>query len=450
MTSLDVPNTAVPGITWPAVPEANSSAILAVAYQLTQSEWWTLDQLVERQLAQAGELLTQATGSVPFYRDQIDEYISSTGTLTPDRWRQIPILERSVLQEHANRFKSEALPQAHAPVSQVSTSGSTGRVVTILGTKVTALMNAAVGLRYHQWHQRDFTKVVASIQVVKGDRAEAAAAGKPSPWVPGYGGGTIFYCDINETVSAQAERLKRFNPSYLFAYPSTVEALLERLERADLPDMIHVATLGEALDEKLRDRVRAVWEVPLVDAYSATEAGMLALQCPDHTHYHVQSERCILEVLHDDGSACAPGETGRVVITDLHNFAVPLIRYEIGDYAEVGGPCSCGRGLPVLTRIAGRVRNILTLPNGDEKWPRFGSARLAGIAPIQQAQLVQKSLNEIEARLSVTRPLTAAETKKLRETILNGLGHPFDLTFSFVDEFPRTANGKFEDFQSLL
>ncbi|MDA0238722.1 MAG: AMP-binding protein [Proteobacteria bacterium] len=450
MTSLEVPISAVPGITWPAVPDANSSEILALAYQLAQSEWWTPDLLVARQLAQAGELLAHATRSVPYYRDRIDGYISSTGTLTSERWRSTPILSRAVLQEYADRFKSEALPKAHAPVSQISTSGSTGRVVTILGTKMTALMNAAVGLRYHQWHQREFGKVVASIQVVKGNRAEAAAAGKASPWVPGYGGGTIFYCDINETVSAQAERLKKYNPSYLFAYPSTIDALLECLERTDLPALIHVATLGEALDAELRGRVRAVWDVPLVDAYSATEAGMLALQCPDHEHYHVQSERCILEVLREDGSACPPGETGRVVITDLHNFAVPLIRYEIGDYAEVGDLCSCGRGLPVLTRVAGRVRNMLTLPNGDKKWPRFGSARLAGIAPVKQAQLVQKSLNEIEARLSVERPLTLDETTKLRETILNGLGHSFDLTFSFVDVFPRTVNGKFEDFQSLL
>jgi phenylacetate-coenzyme A ligase PaaK-like adenylate-forming protein len=61
-----------------------------------------------------------------------------------------------------------------------------------------------------------------------------------------------------------------------------------------------------------------------------------------------------VEVLDEEGRPCAPGETGRVVATSLNNFAMPLIRYETGDTAEVGAPCPCGRGLPVLTRIMGR------------------------------------------------------------------------------------------------
>ena len=76
-----------------------------------------------------------------------------------------------------------------------------------------------------------------------------------------------------------------------------------------------------------------------------------------------------MEVLDNHGRPCKEGETGRVVLTDLHNFTMPLIRYEIGDYAEVGPPCACGRGLPVLARILGRSRNMLTLPAGDRIWP---------------------------------------------------------------------------------
>lgn len=450
MTAPDIPKSSVPGIDWPAIPDVSNSAVLAIAYQLAQSEWWEADRIEAQQLSQLSTLLSHAVQTVPLYRERLAETYTPNGEITLEQFQTLPILTRADLQDEIGRLKSEALPKSHAPISEVSTSGSTGRVVTVLGTRVTALMNAAVGLRYHQWHQRRFDQTVASIQVVKGERAETAAAGTPSAWVPGHGTGTIYYFDINENISAQADWLKGLNPAYLFTYPSVIEALLERLERSDIPALIQVSTLGEALDEGLRERVTNVWDVPLVDAYSTSEVGMLALQCPEHSHYHIQSECCLLEVLREDGAPCGVGETGRVVLTNLHNFAVPLIRYEVGDYAEVGEPCGCGRNLPVLNRIAGRVRNMLRLPNGEMKWPRYASSRLAGVAPVKQAQLIQKTINELDVRLVVARPLTTVEIESLRELIVNSLGYPFELNFVFVDAILRAANGKFEDFQSLL
>jgi phenylacetate-coenzyme A ligase PaaK-like adenylate-forming protein len=71
----------------------------------------------------------------------------------------------------------------------------------------------------------------------------------------------------------------------------------------------------------------------------------------------VQSESVLLEIVDDAGRACAPGRAGRVVVTSLHNFATPLIRYELGDLAEFGAPCACGRSLPVISRVLGRSRS---------------------------------------------------------------------------------------------
>ena len=95
------------------------------------------------------------------------------------------------------------------------------------------------------------------------------------------------------------------------------------------------------------------------------------------------AESVLVEILNDDGTPCAPGEIGRVVVTALQNFATPLIRYEVGDYAEASAPCPCGRGLPVIRRIMGRVRNLLVLPDGKKIWPAFGSRGLTEIAPIR-------------------------------------------------------------------
>ncbi len=218
----------------------------------------------------------------------------------------------------------------------------------------------------------------------------------------------------------------------------------------ELPRLRQARTVSEVLTPETRLACRAAFGVAVVDAYSANEVGYIALQCPMHEHYHVQSEGVLIEILKDDGSPCAAGETGRVVATGLHNFAMPLIRYELGDWAEAGGPCPCGRGLPVINRVLGRVRNMLRLPDGGQVWPLIGEPGYVRIPAIRQYQIVQTSLQELEVRLVTQRPLSDEEQATLREMILNRLGHPFDIVLSYHDDIPRSAGGKFEDFKSEI
>jgi phenylacetate-CoA ligase len=143
------------------------------------------------------------------------------------------------------------------------------------------------------------------------------------------------------------------------------------------------------------------------------------------------------------------GETGKVIVTPLHNFAMPLLRYDLEDYAEVGEPCGCGRGLPVLNRIAGRVRNMLTLPSGEKRWPQLGLLYWQ-IAPIRRRQVVQRSLEQVELHLVVDRRLTHEEEEKARRHLIENLGHPFDVSIVYRDNLSRPAGGKFEEFRSEL
>ena len=192
-------------------------------------------------------------------------------------------------------------------------------------------------------------------------------------------------------------------------------------------------TFGEVLEPRARDACRAAWGVPLVDMYSSQEVGYIALQCPEHETYHVQSENLLVEIVDDDGEPCRPGEVGRVVVTTLHNFATPLLRYELGDFAEVGEACPCGRGLPVLTRVLGRQRNMLTLPDGDQRWPNirdpseFASAGGPALPPLQQFQVVQRSLTALEVLLVCPRALGADEEDVMRGYLAATLGHVFDV-----------------------
>jgi phenylacetate-CoA ligase len=172
------------------------------------------------------------------------------------------------------------------------------------------------------------------------------------------------------------------------------------------------------------------------------------VQCPEFDHYHIQSESVLLEILDDAGDPVKPGELGRVVVTPLHNFATALLRYEMGDYAEVGEPCPCGRGLPVIKRILGRARDIVVLPSGEKRFGWLSSRGFAKIAALVQYQVVQTSPKEMEVRLVAHRHLNEEEREIVRATIIQGFGYDFALTFTYHDELPRSASGKFFVFRS--
>ncbi len=163
------------------------------------------------------------------------------------------------------------------------------------------------------------------------------------------------------------------------------------------------------------------------------------------------SESLILEVLDPDDNPCGPGQIGRIVVTDLHNLASPLIRYEIGDYAQVGEACSCGRGLMKLDRILGRQRNLIVKPNGDRHWPLVGFLEYDTIAPIRQYQVIQETLERITVRFVTDEPLSHDQKAAFTRLIQKSLGYEFELEIlDQRDDLPRLTNGKFEEFISKV
>ena len=448
-----VPKTAVKGIGWPAVPNRNDSLILSILFQLEASQWWPSEVLQAQQLRQLVNLLGFSMRTVPFYRERLKVLTGlKPEELTLEAFRRIPILRRSEIQEAGAALFSTDVPADHGKPFDIKTSGSTGRPITVKGTTVTGLMLRANNMRYHRWFNRDFSGKTASIRMHRGASAKAADTGKPIPWVDGFPSGPMLLFHVQAPVSEQWAWLMKEKPDYLLTFPSNLLGLIRysRARGEKLPGLHQVATLGEALDPNVRTICERDWGIPVVDAYSSQEFGMIAVQCPTGTHYHVQSESMLVEVLDDDGNPCRPGEIGRLVLTSLHNFASPLIRYEIGDLAEAGAPCSCGRGLPVVTRILGRARNMLTLPSGDQICPRFVFEEFAWDLPIRQLQVVQNSLETLTVRLVSDRTLKPDEEKRVTDTLLKTARHPFAVRFEYVPEIPRAASGKFEEFQSQV
>ena len=444
------------GLAWPAIPDANGNILLGLLFQLEQSQWWTPEKLQAEQFRQAGELLRYARDHVPFYRERLKDFAwDGRQPLDPNLWAQLPVLQREDIQTHGgSTLLSEKYPKGHGKTRKVNTSGSSGKPLTVTSNAMAAIFWNVLTLRDFLWRRLDFSAKMAAIRFDEKRRAQYPEGVVVDYWLksaqPFLATGPCAVLDIATPADKQIEWLARQEASCLITYPSNLEAMLlycaER--QIGLPALSHVQTLSEMLPPRVRTLCQEVWGIGLSDMYSCQEAGYIALQCPDHAHYHVQAENVIVEILDDDGKPSAPGEMGRVVLSDLHNFAMPMIRYDIGDFAEAGEACPCGRGLPVLKYVMGRVRGMLTLADGSRIRPDFGGPYFREVADIRQYQVIQKSLETLEVKLVAPGGLSDSESNALRQMILTQLGHPFDVVFSFHDEIPRGKGGKFEDFRS--
>ncbi|MGE4111929.1 MAG: phenylacetate--CoA ligase family protein, partial [Burkholderiales bacterium] len=441
-----MPFSALPGVAWPAVPAAEGARMLAMQFQFAQSERWSPARLRTAQFSQLTILLRHARETVPFYRERLAGIDLDRG-LDDTAYTRIPLLKRSDVQDHFDALASRAVPRDHGRVHVGESSGSTGRPIRFLLTELNEMFWHAFTLRDHLWHRRDFAGKLAAI---RGRVQPGVAAGWGDSTDSAFRTGPAVMFNTDASMQEQAAWLMREDPEYLISIAGNAQALARHCAREELRParLREVRTYGEALHPDARAEIRAAWNVPVVDMYTCREGGYLALQCPRHEHYHVQAEGVYLELLNDANQPCAPGETGRVVITPLHNFAMPLIRYEIGDMAEAGVPCDCGRGMPVIRRVLGRFRSMLRRPGGGVRYPRFGEAQFTGIAPVLQYQVVQKSLQDIEVALVTARPLTAEEEGRLRAVIVKHLGDPFNVAFVYRDAIPRSAEGKYEEFRS--
>ncbi len=420
---------------------------------LEKSQWWDSQRLSDLQFKRLKPLLVHAYQTVPYYREAFDRAGLNPRMVSPSNWHAVPILTRSALQ--AEKILSTRIPVNHGDVMQTSSSGSTGQPVVIHGTRFTQFFFEMLNIRECLWHKRDMTSKHASIKYfssldIPPEGITTANWSKSIARLFGPGPSAIL--SIRSSVEQQLEWLLKHNPDYLLTYPSNLAALLEESGKRGLsfPNLNEARTISETVSPQLRELCRETWGVPLIDAYSSQELGCIALQCPEHDHYHVQSESVLLEVLDDDGAPCKPGEVGRVVLTSLLNYATPLIRYEIRDYAEVGEPCDCGRGLPVIKRIVGRQRNMLVMPSGERCWPVFGMLKFRDIAPVMQMQFIQHSTELVEMKYTSERPLSADEEKQLQDILHKSLGHPFTIQFTALESFPQRKNGKREEFLSLI
>ena len=154
-----------------------------------------------------------------------------------------------------------------------------------------------------------------------------------------------------------------------------------------------IFTSGELLDAVTRRGIEAGFGAPVFDVYGCTEIKEIAWECPAHEGYHLNADTVLVET----DPADAPG---RLLITSLTNFGMPLLRYQVGDTGELlPGRCSCGRGLPMIRPTLGRIVDYLRLPDGRTLAPYSLTCAVEAIDGMRQYQFVQIAADVIELRI---------------------------------------------------
>jgi len=434
-------------VVWPPLPQGRGAVLAALLHEFEFSQWLSPEEIADRQHAQLQVLAAYAQRHSPEFRKRLERAnINAADLGSAEGLRRLPALRRHDIQQAAEGFFCKTVPYDHLPLNEGKSSGSTGEPVVIKKTKMNGLLWEANMMREHSWHQRDFSKRALNIRAKIKEPKMQHSWGPPVDLL--YSSGSILNIPIILSAQHIARHIIDFAPGHLIIYPNTLEALVTYFEEEKLPlDCIdHIWSIGETLKPELRQRAAHLFGASVEDDYSCNEVGIMALQCPESGLYHVMAESVIIEVVKDNGEPCKEGETGKVLVTDLHNYATPMIRYDIGDHAEMGSACPCGRGLPTLRLIRGRYRNLVVKPNGDRHWPPLARAIFQCGLPIRQFQMIQHGLNDVEIKLVTGQPLSASDEETLVKYLHEALDHPFPLRFSyFTERLPLPANGKFED-----
>jgi phenylacetate-CoA ligase len=429
------------------------------------AQWLPMQELQRRSEARLAPLLAHAARHVPFYRELYRQL-----NLQPDALQSIADLQRLPVMGKAHyrarpheQFFAENIP-AHRRLDR-STSGSTGDPFQFALDRETVPRIFASHLFYDSWWDlRPFdryVRIVAPPAVSPPIQDSAPATFKLRQALTRrlqllYEGMTqrkVTVWDIHPDRAVEIWRsLQRFRPRFVLGYTSTLATLADLLLQEGLR-LSHpvrgVITIAETLTPTRRRSIEAYFQAPIINRYGLRELGAWSAQNCDRApdRFHINTELVVCEIVRDDGSHAAEGETGRVVLTDLYNYARPFIRYDTGDLAvQSSHPCPCGRGFPLLGELQGRLAESVRSPDGKIISPAILGHYLfvyhGHQDVVREYQLIQEAPDR--ARLLVVPAEGWDETRRvqLRTCLGRLLGPQMEVAVESVPAIPLERSGK--------
>ncbi len=406
---------------------------------LEKSQWWSAEKLREFRWKQTQALLEHAFRTVPYYQRKYAEAgLRLEDIRTPEDYTRLPVLRREEVNAHREELRSTAY---RGRLISHATGGSSGVPTRFYIT-----------IESYDWRTACTERVYAYTGCRLGERALflwGAPVGKLPSWkawkVQAF---ETFRRQLVINTFSQSEekwrevlaRTVRYQPKLVVGYISSLEGFSRFLleGKHDLPGVRAVIAAAEPLFPPTRALVERAFGAPLFNTYGSREFMSIAGECEKHAGMHVNCENIFLETALPPSSG--PSD---VLVTDLHNYGMPFLRYAIGDVAILDdSPCACGRGMPRIGSIEGRVLDVLRSADGrvipGELFPHV----LKEIPEILEFRVTQTALTRLLLEAVLTGDLSQKSKGILDSEILKAFGPRTELEIRRVDSIPRLASGK--------
>jgi phenylacetate-CoA ligase len=393
------------------------------------------------------EVLQLAAQFVPYYQSYWDR--SERAAALAGRLEDLPLLDKEPLRADARAFTRQDIHPWRELVFH--TSGSTGTPIATYWTA--AEMRESIALREARsagWAGVSYQEPRATF---------SARLVEPDP----HSSGPYYRYNLAEkqvyfsayhlrsdTALQYVQALQRHRITWLTGYTFSMYLLAKFILEQGLaiPPLKAVITTSEKLTPGMREIMEAAYCCRVFEEYSSIENVLFASEC-EHGQLHLSPDVAIVEILRPDGTACMPGEAGEVVATGLMRRYQPMIRYRLGDMA-VWDPetCPCGRPMPVIREVLGRMEDVVVLPDGRQM-VRFNSI-FVDQPHVQEGQIIQESLTLIRVKVVAANGFDQNDVANISQRIQQRLGSQVQVEVEIVQSIPRSPAGKYKAVISRL
>lgn len=412
--------------------------------ELKRFQYFNNDQIREQQTNRLTALLRHAQKSSPWYRQRITEAgLNIDKTITPEDLLRLPVTTKADIRENTDLFIST--DYAKSSLKTAKTGGSTGVSLKLyFDERCQQLRNAA----------QMYADNLAGWEI--GDRV-AAIWGNPPIAKTGkqklraYLLERTLYLDTMDlnpnSMNKFIQEWQGFKPRVIFGHAHSIYILAQYVlqqTHIQLRPTGIVATSMMLLDHE-RDIIERAFNCKVTNRYGCEEVGLIGVECEQHQGMHINSAHLIVECLDEHNQPVPEGQAGKLVITDLNNFAMPLIRYRVEDVGVLSNRlCTCGRTTPILERLEGRVADFLKKPDGGQvAGVSLVERTLTKIPGIEQMQLVQESLYEIIINRVKGAEYTPETDIALLQEFRDVFDEPVVITIRDVVQIPQEKSGKY-------
>jgi len=410
-----------------------------------RNQWLPIAEMLDMQQKKLSRLLMFARDNVPHYRDCLKGIDLQEGHPVSQRdIRQIPLLTKNIIRHSKSTLVSDDLAGNH--LFSNSTSGSTGEPIRFYTDFYSKAHRAAAELRSDSWTGWKLGEPYvrlwgAAMDLKQGDQLRNKLRGKLAR------GHSLSSFDLSPPkMDEYIEVIKSVRPTLFIAYPGPMEqfAIHCKDREVSFPSIKGVVSSAETLWPHQREIIEEAFGVKVFDRYGSREVGQIASECQARNGLHISIDRLYLEVLDEAGQACPPGMEGRIVITDLDNFGMPFIRYEIGDRGTISETteCGCGRGLPLLQRVEGRTMDMVATPDGRKLGGTFWTLLLRTRPGLRQIQVVQEDLSGVNIYYVPDDDFKSDVLDYFANRIMQHCGSEFTVRFCEQESIQLTVSGK--------